>query len=92
MQLILSEDLKIQFYPRAKVVWFDLTYQYVHESPFFGSNGSNVKEKKNEKDYFSTLKHLNAAYRIPCSDCPNAYVGQTGGQFSTRVKEHNYRG
>ncbi len=25
----------------------------------------------------------NVVYHIPCSDCPNAYVGQTG-----RVKEH----
>ncbi len=25
---------------------------------------------------------------IPCSECPSAYVGQTGIQFATRMKEH----
>ncbi len=30
----------------------------------------------------------NVVYHIPCSDCNNAYVGQTVRQLSTRVKEH----
>ncbi len=27
-------------------------------------------------------------YRIPCLECPSAYVGQTGRQFTTRMKEN----
>ncbi len=25
---------------------------------------------------------------VPCSECPSSYVGQTGRQFGTRMKEH----
>ncbi len=40
------------------------------------------------KDPLPTLKQRNVVYHIPCSDCPNVYVGQTGRQLYTRVKEH----
>ncbi len=42
----------------------------------------------NVKDPLPTPEQRIVVYHIPCSDCPNAYVGQTGRQFSTRVKEH----
>ncbi len=42
----------------------------------------------NVKDPLPTPKQRNLVYHIPCSDCPNAYVGQTGRQLSTRVEEH----
>ncbi len=42
----------------------------------------------NAKDPLPTPKQRNVVYHIPCSDCPNAYVGQTCRQLSTRVKEH----
>ncbi|UYV68923.1 hypothetical protein LAZ67_6001674 [Cordylochernes scorpioides] len=30
----------------------------------------------------------NAIYRIPCNDCPQSYVGETGRTIATRVLEH----
>ncbi len=40
------------------------------------------------KDPLPTPQQRNVVYHIPCSDYPNAYVGQTGRQFFTRVKKH----
>ncbi|UYV64666.1 ACSF2, partial [Cordylochernes scorpioides] len=31
----------------------------------------------------------NAIYRIPCNDCPQSYVGETGRTIATRVLEHD---
>ncbi len=42
----------------------------------------------NVKDPLSTPKQWIVVYHFPCSDCPNAYVGQTYRQLSTRAKEH----
>ncbi len=42
----------------------------------------------NVRDPLPTSKQRNVVCHIPCSDCPNAYVGQFGRQLSTRVKEH----
>ncbi len=41
---------------------------------------------KNVKGTLPTAEQLNVVYYIPCSDCSNAYVGETGRQLSTRVK------
>ena len=30
----------------------------------------------------------NVVYKIPCKDCPWNYIGETGGCFQTRRKEH----
>ncbi len=43
----------------------------------------------NVKDPLPTPEQRNVVYHVPCADCPNAYVGQTGRQLSTRVKEPN---
>ncbi len=42
----------------------------------------------NVGDTLPTLKQRDAVYHIPSSDCPNAYVGQTGRQLLARAKEH----
>ncbi len=39
------------------------------------------------KDPLPTQRRRNVVYSIPCSQCPSAYVGQTGRQFATRMKE-----
>ena len=33
-------------------------------------------------------QQCNVVYKIPCSDCPWSYIGETGGCFLTRKKEH----
>ncbi len=40
------------------------------------------------KDPLSTQRRPNVVYNTPCSECPNAYVGQTGREFATRMKEN----
>ncbi len=40
------------------------------------------------KEPLPTQRRRNVVYNIPCSECPSAYVGQTGRQFATRMKEH----
>ncbi len=35
------------------------------------------------KDPLPTQRRRNVVYSIPCSECPSAYVGQTGRQFAT---------
>ncbi len=40
------------------------------------------------KAFLPTPEQRNVVYNMPCSECPNAYVGQTGQQLSTRVKQH----
>ncbi|UYV82519.1 CalpC [Cordylochernes scorpioides] len=63
--------------------------------------GSQVVLMKAE-DYSTSLRHpltkssvrpspqssSNAIYRIPCNDCPQSYVGETGRTIATRVLEH----
>ncbi len=40
------------------------------------------------RNSLSKQRQQNIVYSIPCSECPNAYVAQTGHQFATRMKEH----
>ena len=35
-----------------------------------------------------TDQKTHVVYSIPCSDCEKVYMGQTKGQFCTRLKEH----
>ena len=34
------------------------------------------------------INDINVVYKIPCSECPWSYVGETGRCFETRKKEH----
>ena len=40
------------------------------------------------KDRVPTDRRTHAVYSIPCGDCEKVYLGQTKGQFCTRLKEH----
>ena len=40
------------------------------------------------KDSIPTEQRSGVVYRIPCSECPKAYIGQTGRPLMQRVKEH----
>jgi len=42
------------------------------------------------KDKNHYLANNNVVYKIFCKDCDASYVGQTGRQLKTRMKEHNY--
>ncbi len=50
--------------------------------------GSLRKTLVHMNDPLPTQRRRIVVYRIPCSECPSAYVGQTGRQFATRTKEH----
>lgn len=40
------------------------------------------------KDHIPTEHQSNIIYMIPCRDCEKCYIGQTGRQLHTRIKEH----
>jgi len=45
---------------------------------------------KPNKDPLPHMQNSNVVYKIACSDCQAAYIGQTKRQLSTRVKEHKH--
>jgi hypothetical protein len=55
---------------------------------YFSLNKLN-KYIKVHKDTLLELSHRKVVYKINCNDCEASYVGQTGRQLLTRVKEHN---
>ena len=40
------------------------------------------------KDQVPVQQKAGVIYRIPCKDCPEVYVGQTGRTLAHRLKEH----
>ena len=40
------------------------------------------------KDSVDDIYKRGAIYKIPCKDCSNVYVGETGRCFNTRLSEH----
>ena len=40
------------------------------------------------KDSVDNIYKRGAIYKIPCKDCSNVYVGETGRCFNTRLSEH----
>ena len=48
-----------------------------------------VKSKLSKlKDNTPLLDKANVVYKISCQDCSNIYIGETGRQLATRLKEH----
>ena len=43
---------------------------------------------KTHKDVLPHTSHSNVIYKINCNNCDASYVGQTGRQLNTRIKEH----
>ena len=43
---------------------------------------------KTHKDPLPNSSQSNVVYKIDCRDCDASYVGQTGRQLNTRIKEH----
>lgn len=43
---------------------------------------------RTHKDPLPNLNHNNVIYKICCRDCNASYMGQTGRQLITRIKEH----
>ncbi|EFN71472.1 hypothetical protein EAG_11901, partial [Camponotus floridanus] len=43
---------------------------------------------KAHKDQLPRENLSNVIYKVPCCDCTASYVGQTGRQLKTRIKEH----
>ena len=42
----------------------------------------------NHKRPLTTMEQNNVIYKIPCLNCPQFYVGQSGRKLSTRLHEH----
>ncbi len=61
------------------------TPQLQHRSQ---ANGISPKNTGTREGPLLTQRRRNVVHSIPCSECPNAYVGQTGRQFATCMKEH----
>ena len=40
------------------------------------------------KDKIEDSKKCECIYKIPCHNCSSVYIGETGREFSTRLKEH----
>ena len=40
------------------------------------------------KDKQETLEKSEVVYKIPCKNCNQVYIGETGRKFGTRLKEH----
>ena len=54
---------------------------------FVGMNKLN-RFVKPHKDLLHNFAQRGVVYKIDCRDCDASYVGQTGRQLGTRVKEH----
>ena len=50
--------------------------------------GNILPKIKDSVDDIYILYKGGAIYKIPCKDCSNVYVGETGGCFNTRLSEH----
>ncbi|UYV75307.1 hypothetical protein LAZ67_12003426 [Cordylochernes scorpioides] len=62
---------------------------FVPESTWSGSCGLFLEPPTVVKITSSPQSFSNAIYRIPCNDCPQSYVGETGRTIATRVLEHD---
>ncbi|XP_077999607.1 uncharacterized protein LOC144452388 [Glandiceps talaboti] len=47
------------------------------------------KELVHPKDKIEKEKQCGVVYEIPCRNCDQSYIGETGRQFSYRLKEHS---
>ena len=56
-------------------------------SPAFYNNNNLGKILINNKDKIDS-HDKNGVYELQCNDCPAIYIGQTGRNFKTRIKEH----
>ena len=65
----------------------DITRDIDVRISFFSLNKLN-NIIKTHKDKLSHTSHSNIVYKINCNDCNASYVGQTGRQLNTRIKEH----
>ncbi|UYV73936.1 SPON1 [Cordylochernes scorpioides] len=59
---------------------------FFKKSPSLGTSLRHPLTKSSVRP--SPQSSSNAIYRIPCNDCPQSYVGETGRTIATRVLEH----
>ena len=61
----------------------------VRADPFMGNKCVDPKclPNKNPKNKINCRRN-NIGYRIPCKQCPAAYIGETGENMHTRAKSH----
>lgn len=65
----------------------DITKSLNLNAACVGKNKLNIFIKLH-KDRLNNSNHLNVVYKLSCNDCNASYVGQTGRQLLTRIKEH----
>ncbi|XP_046492442.2 uncharacterized protein [Neodiprion pinetum] len=60
-----------------------------HNVKFVGKNSKDLQLVFDTgKDRIPTGKRSNVVYKIPCNDCNQVYIGQTGRHLNTRIREH----
>ncbi|XP_046586595.1 uncharacterized protein LOC124292769 isoform X1 [Neodiprion lecontei] len=60
-----------------------------HNVKFVGKKSKNLQIIFDSgKDRIPMGKRSNVVYKIPCNDCNQVYIGQTGRHLNTRIKEH----
>ena len=60
----------------------------MHQNHFSSDKHAIANSKYTQKDPSSEQERLCAVYRIPCTNCPKAYKGQTSRTLAQWKKEH----
>ena len=77
----------VPYVPTLSKRFTDITKDLNVRISYFSLNKLN-RYIKVHKDLLCDPSQSNVVYRINCEDCNASYVGQTGRQLHTRVKEH----
>jgi len=56
---------------------------------FFSKKGIILRDRLNKPKFSLNNKDRPGVYKIPCANCKNFYIGQTGRTISTRIHEHS---
>ncbi|XP_024891393.1 uncharacterized protein LOC112467144 [Temnothorax curvispinosus] len=78
----------IPYVPQLTEKYKNLTKDLNVKLSYFSLNKLN-RYIRVHKDTLPSTSHRKVVYKIDCGDCEASYVGQTGRQLLTRIKEHD---